>query len=301
MIQWFRVGWLEIDHVGIDEQLAAMLEIDRDARPDGGLDLSDPPIRAIGMTHESAGNEMAHSFILSQVPPNLKPGSVSGESVGIMSEKNPLRLVELIAARMSHDLVGPVGATVNGVELLAEDQAADAEVVRLIGHSARQSSRRLQVFRAIYGTAGALPAGAPFAAASQLFAGMLDGEKVSAVPWLADPALEAAAGRSGARVALLAAFLLVEALPRGGEVRFAGKFEANVAKLEILASGQGARLFEEVSAALAGKVPVEELTAKAAPAELLRQLVAGLAGSIALAAGKDSVTLSIVFSALGDG
>jgi histidine phosphotransferase ChpT len=218
-----------------------------------------------------------------------------------MSEKNPLRLVELIAARMSHDLVGPVGATVNGVELLTEDQAADADVVRLIGQSARQASRRLQVFRAIYGTAGALPAGAPFAAASQLFSGMLDGEKVSAAPWPANPALESSAGRSGARIALLAAFLLVEALPRGGEVRFAGKIDGSVAKLEVSASGQGARLFEEVSAAIAGKVPVDELTAKAAPAEMLRRLVGGLAGSIGVAAGKDSVTISVVFSALGDG
>lgn len=202
---------------------------------------------------------------------------------------------------MSHDLVGPVGATVNGVELLSEDQAGDADVVRLIGQSARQASRRLQVFRAIYGTAGTLPAGAPFAAASQLLAGMLDGEKVSTVPWSIDLALEAAAGRSGARVALLAAFLLVEALPRGGEVRFAGKVDGNGAKLEITASGQGARLFEEVSATLAGKVPVDELTAKAAPAEMLRRLVAELAGNTAVVAGKDSVTISVVFSALGDG
>ncbi len=218
-----------------------------------------------------------------------------------MLEKNQLRLVELIAARMSHDLVGPVGATVNGVELLSEDQAADADVVRLIGHSARQATRRLQVFRAIYGTAGALPAGAPFAAAFQLLSGMLDGEKVVAGPWTVDPALEAAAGRSGARVALFAAFLLVEALPRGGEVRMAGTMVGNTAKLEISASGQGARLFEEVTATLAGKVPVDELTAKAAPAEMLRRLVAGLGGTVGVTPGKDNIAISIVFSALGEG
>ena len=278
-----------------------MFEIDRDAGANCRLDLSDPPVRAIGVTDESAGDEVPHPAILSQVPPNLKLEGVSGESVGIMSEKNQLRLVELIAARMSHDLVGPVGATVNGVELLAEDQAADADVVRLIGQSARQASRRLQVFRAIYGTAGALPAGAPFAAASQLLVGMLDGEKVFAAPWSIDSTLEAAAGRSGARVALLAAFLLVEALPRGGEVRFTGKVDGSAVKLEVSASGQGARLFEEVSATIAGKVPVDELTAKAAPAEMLRRLVAGLAGSVGVAAGKDNVTISVVFSTLGDG
>lgn len=217
-----------------------------------------------------------------------------------MNEKSELRLVELIAARMSHDLVGPVGATVNGVELLAEDQATDADVVRLIGHSARQASRRLQVFRAIYGTAGALPAGAPFAAASQLLSGMLEGEKVSSSPWAANAAIEAAAGRAGARVALLAAFLLVEALPRGGEVRLDAELAGNSVKLVAAARGQGARLFEEVSATIAGKVPSDELTAKSAPAEMLRILAAKLGGRVGVEPGKDVIELSIIFPALGD-
>ncbi len=230
----------------------------------------------------------------------MKPGTVSGEAARVMTGKNELRLVELIAARMSHDLVGPVGATVNGVELLTEDQAADADVVRLIGQSARQASRRLQVFRAIYGTAGTLPAGAPFAAAAQLLSGMLDGEKVASGPWTIDPGIEAAAGRAGARIALLAAFLLVEALPRGGEVRLDAKLSGNAAKLDATATGQGARLFEEVSATLAGKVPVDELSAKAAPAEMLRILAGALGGRIGVAPGKDMIGISVAFPALGD-
>lgn len=217
-----------------------------------------------------------------------------------MNGKKELRLVELIAARMSHDLVGPVGATVNGVELLAEDQTADADVVRLIGHSARQASRRLQVFRAIYGTAGALPAGAPFSAASQLLTGMLEGEKVSSGPWTVAPAIEAAGGRSGARVALLAAFLLVEALPRGGDVRLEAEMSGSSVKLVGSARGQGARLFEEVSATLAGKVNSDELTAKSAPAELLRILTSDLGGRIEVLPGRDVMELSIIFPALGD-
>jgi histidine phosphotransferase ChpT len=230
----------------------------------------------------------------------LKPVTVSGEAALVMIGKNELRLVELIAARMSHDLVGPVGATVNGVELLTEDQTADADVVRLIGQSARQASRRLQVFRAIYGTAGTLPAGAPFAAAAQLLSGMLEGEKVAFGPWSVEPAIEAAAGRAGARIALLAAFLLVEALPRGGEVRLEARLSGNTARLDATAVGQGARLFEEVSATLAGKVPVDELSAKAAPAEMLRILAGAVGGRIGLAPGKDTIGISIAFPALGD-
>jgi histidine phosphotransferase ChpT len=136
-------------------------------------------------------------------------------------EDTDVRLLELIAARMCHDLVGPVGASVNGAELLAEGEAADVEVVRLIGQSARQASRRLQVFRVIYGTPGALSGGAPFVQAGQLLAAMLEGEKAT-LDWRVDPSCEAGVGRVGARLALLLALACVEALPRGGQVRATG-------------------------------------------------------------------------------
>jgi histidine phosphotransferase ChpT len=218
-----------------------------------------------------------------------------------MSNESELRFVELVAARMSHDLVGPVGATVNGIELLSEGEAADPEVVRLIGHSARQSSRRLQVFRAIYGTPGALPAGAPFAAAAQLLAGMLDGEKVSMRPWRVDAVLEAAAGRAGARVALFAGFLLTEALPRGGEIGLATSLAGTTATFDWVAEGTGARLLEEVTSALAGKIPLAEISAKAVPAEMLRRLVAAAGGKIVQTPGKDRFGLTLTVSAPGDG
>jgi histidine phosphotransferase ChpT len=211
-----------------------------------------------------------------------------------------LRLAELIAARISHDLVGPVGAAVNGVELLTEDGAPDADVVALIGQSARQASRRLQVFRVIYGTPGALPAGAPFAAAGKLFESLLEGDKVVLVDWRFAPALEAEAGRAGARLALLAGFLLAEGLPRGGELRLAAKLAGGNASLEWQAKGTGARLYEEVEATLAGKVAAHELSPKSAPAAVLRRLTLELGGQIAYSAAKDMLFLGLSFAARGE-
>jgi histidine phosphotransferase ChpT len=223
-----------------------------------------------------------------------------GTGEGAMPQNFELRLAELIAARMSHDLVGPVGASVNGVELLAEDGAGDPDVVGMIGQAARQASRRLQVFRAIYGTPGALPAGAPFAAAHKLFAAFLEGDKAVLSAWNAAPALEAEGGRSGARIALLAGFVLSEALPRGGNLSFEGAFAAGRAQLEWRAEGTGARLFEEVEATLAGKVALGELTPKAAPAAVLQCLVAELGGDLAYVPKKDALTLAMAFQAPGD-
>jgi len=217
-----------------------------------------------------------------------------------MSQNLELRLAELIAARMSHDLVGPVGASVNGVELLAEDGVGDPDVVSMIGQAARQASRRLQVFRAVYGTPGALPAGAPFAAAHKLFAALLEGDKAALSAWNSAPELEAEAGRRGARIALLAGFVLSEGLPRGGDLYFDGAIAAGRAALEWRAVGTGARLFEEVEATLAGKVPIDELTPKAAPAAVLQRLVAELGGKTTYVPAKDALTLAMAFKAPGD-
>lgn len=65
------------------------------------------------------------------------------------------RVLELMASRICHDLVSPVGAVNNGVELMQE-LGADAgdEAVKLIETSATQASARLKCFRLAYGAAG---------------------------------------------------------------------------------------------------------------------------------------------------
>lgn len=215
-------------------------------------------------------------------------------------EDTDLRLLELIAARMCHDLVGPVGAAVNGAELLAEGEAADVEVVRLIGQSARQASRRLQVFRVIYGTPGALSGGAPFAQAGQLLAGMLEGEK-AALEWRIEPACETAAGRTGARIALLLALACIEALPRGGTVRATGGIVGSRVTLEAAAIGQGAKFAEEAVAAFAGRTAPAQLNPKTAPWELSRRLARAAGGGIDVAAGQDGpLVRAILPSILGE-
>jgi histidine phosphotransferase ChpT len=63
--------------------------------------------------------------------------------------------LELLASRICHDLVSPVGAIHNGVEFLQE-MGADAgdEATELISMSANQAAARLQVFRIVYGSGG---------------------------------------------------------------------------------------------------------------------------------------------------
>ena len=58
-----------------------------------------------------------------------------------MTQPIDLRVIELLAARLCHDLIGPVAAIANGVELLAEeDPDFVRDAVALIEESARKAS-----------------------------------------------------------------------------------------------------------------------------------------------------------------
>lgn len=66
-------------------------------------------------------------------------------------------VVELLASRICHDLVSPVGAINNGVEFMEEmgdDPEQRKEALNLIAHSASQASAKLMAFRIAYGAGG---------------------------------------------------------------------------------------------------------------------------------------------------
>jgi hypothetical protein len=65
-------------------------------------------------------------------------------------------MLEVLASKICHDLISPIGAVNNGVELI-EDMGPDAgpEATALIAFSAQQASAKLQAFRMAYGTGGA--------------------------------------------------------------------------------------------------------------------------------------------------
>lgn len=71
-------------------------------------------------------------------------------------------VLELLASRICHDLISPVGAVNNGVEFMQEmGTDAGEEALNLIAHSAAQAAARLQAFRLAYGAGGRDPSVKP--------------------------------------------------------------------------------------------------------------------------------------------
>ena len=83
-----------------------------------------------------------------------------------------LRVVELIAARLCHDLIGPISAISNGAELLADEEPEFArDAAALVGDSAKKALRNLQFYRFAYAfSGGALAGPAPHLLAAEFFA-----------------------------------------------------------------------------------------------------------------------------------
>jgi histidine phosphotransferase ChpT len=196
-----------------------------------------------------------------------------------------LRLCELLAARLCHDLVGPIGAVSNGVELIGEDgSGADAEVVRLISGSAKAASNRLQAFRVAFGSGNTLPTAGWSNTVRELGAGLVEeGKAVLDWPPMA-PEVEAMGDRRVAKVLLNLVLIALDSMMRGGTVRV--ETAASKGSIAITVRGQGgqARMADEVRAGLEGVFDLAKATPKAAPAYLAASLARELGAVIAVSA-----------------
>jgi histidine phosphotransferase ChpT len=196
-----------------------------------------------------------------------------------------LRLCELLAARLCHDLVGPVGAVANGVELIGEDgSGADAEVVRLISGSAKVASNRLQAFRVAFGSGNTLPSAGWSNTVRDLALGLVEENKAS-LDWQSiAPDLEAKVDRRLAKVMLNLVLIALDSMIRGGTVRLEAEAAKGAFVLTVRGQGGQGKIADEVRAGLEGVFDLAKATPKAAPAYLVASLARELGAAVAVSA-----------------
>ena len=160
-----------------------------------------------------------------------------------------LKLAEMLASRLCHDLVNPVGAVANGVELMTEFcDTMQKDALDLVASSAESALKRIAFFRVAYGIAGH-DEGQSIQEVRVLAQGFLAGGKV-ALDWPAK-ADDVAVGlpRSGLKLVLALIALGAESLPRGGKVAAAVVAPSGG---RLTATGAGARLEATAGAVLSG-------------------------------------------------
>jgi histidine phosphotransferase ChpT len=166
------------------------------------------------------------------------------------AEIGDLELAALISSRICHDVISPVGAIANGLEMLGEeqDEAMREQTLALIRKSAHQASAKLQFARLAFGAAGSAGAEIDLRDAERVARDFVQSAKHT-LSWQGPPAT---LPKNKVKLLLNLVALGVVALPRGGTVSVAIKGEAPAVTFAVLARGEPARLTEHVTSLLAG-------------------------------------------------
>ncbi|MEA2855921.1 MAG: histidine phosphotransferase ChpT [Methylobacteriaceae bacterium] len=161
-----------------------------------------------------------------------------------------LDLAALLCSRVCHDVISPVGAIVNGLEVLEDEQDADMRTfaLELIKKSARTASARLQFCRLAFGAAGSAGAAIDTGDAEQVARGLLVDERTK-LEWHAARVLMP---KNKVKLALNLCLIAAAAIPRGGVIRVAITGEGAGTAIRVEATGANARVAGHVPSLLAG-------------------------------------------------
>lgn len=170
-----------------------------------------------------------------------------------------LDLAALLCSRVCHDLISPVGAIVNGLEVLAEekDEATQTFALDLIKKSANTASAKLQFCRIAFGAAGSAGAQIDTGDAEKISRGFLEDDKTK-IAWNLPRAL---VGKN--RVKLLLNMLLIagQSIPRGGQLTVDPIGAGETMGFKVSAAGTNAKFLPAVPGLLSGETPPEGLDA----------------------------------------
>ncbi len=193
-----------------------------------------------------------------------------------------LDLAALIASRVCHDIISPVGAINNGLEVLAEEgQSEDMRefAMDLIRKSARQASAKLQFARLAFGAAGSAGASIDLGDAETVAKGFMAGEKAD-LAWTATRVLMP---KNLVKLLLNLILMAGHAIPRGGIIEVVVTGPAETPIFALACKGTNARIPANFQDALEGR-----LGDHSADAHSIQPIYAGL---LAKAAGM-SVTIT---------
>jgi histidine phosphotransferase ChpT len=182
------------------------------------------------------------------------------------------RVLELVASRICHDLVSPVGAINNGVELMQE-MGADAgeEAVALILSSAQQASIRLKCFRLAYGAAGT-DKNIGFREVKDVFTDWLTAGRVQVE---FEPGFDAkfSTPPRGFFKCLLNLMIFAEECNRGEGKVFVSAMEGEKG-IKVLATGKQAALRDGADAAFKGETAADDLDPRSVHAYITGKFIA---------------------------
>jgi len=177
----------------------------------------------------------------------------------------------LLCSRLCHDLLSPIGALNNGIELLADEHDPEMRVrcLDLLGESARASANKLKFFRLAFGAAGGFSEEVDTREGRSAIEGLFGGDGRIQIGWMVE---EPTMSKSALKILLNLVLIAGDSLVRGGRLDIGA--ERSDAGVDIVIRAEGSRIVmdPELRRVLGGDLE-GEIAPRAAAAWLVRSLV----------------------------
>ncbi|MGK2740514.1 histidine phosphotransferase ChpT [Tepidicaulis sp. LMO-SS28] len=178
-------------------------------------------------------------------------------------ELDAMELSALLCSRVCHDVISPVGAISNGLEVLDEDEDEEmrGHAMDLIRQSARQASAKLQFARLAFGAAGSAGAHLDLSDARDIVLDYAKNEKTE-IEW---DGPSATMGKDYVKLLLNMVLIGLASIPRGGTLKVTLEdVTTDAPRFSLRATGKAARIPTETASYLGGAQPDDALDARAA-------------------------------------
>lgn len=209
---------------------------------------------------------------------------------------NDVDLAALLCSRLCHDLLSPVGAMNNGLELLADEHDPEMRkrCMDLLAESAKSAADKLKFFRLAFGAAGGFGSEVDPAEAYAVVEPLITASRKTELVWSVPNALMP---KRAVKVLLNLVLIANDALVRGGTLHVGAELrtnEAGDAEQEIVIHANGPRVIfdETVRGTLEGKLTASQIDSRTAAAWMVYSLCAQNGGMVQIA--KPSETELIV-------
>ncbi len=195
----------------------------------------------------------------------------------------------LLCSRLCHDLLSPIGALNNGIELLADENDPEmrARCLDLLGESARASANKLKFFRLAFGAAGGFAEEVDTREARSAIEGLFGGDGRIQLGWMVD---EPTMSKSALKILLNLSLIAGDALVRGGRLDIGAERHDGGTDIVIRAEGTRIILDAELKRVLNGENE-GAVAPRAAAAWLVRSLIEEGGGQLQLMDEEEGVLM----------
>jgi histidine phosphotransferase ChpT len=203
---------------------------------------------------------------------------------------NPIDLASLLCSRLCHDLMSPIGALNNGIELLADetDPEMREKCLELLADSARASANKLKFFRLAFGAAGAFGEEIDTHEAEVALEGLFGPERRIELGWVVS---SEKLPKNGAKLLLNLAMLAGDALVRGGRLDVGAERRNGEIELAVRAEGPRILLDPVLRGTLENGGEGDAVEPRSAAAWLAHRLAADVGGSLRLSDASSDVLM----------